>query len=248
MHLEIIQETVELRVENAKEYSEFKETLENLQNIRRFCLYSGRAGLKANEAEQLSADLAELPELEYLDFNVDELENGTHNCGTHLGTILDNNKIYYLGLSGDIENLDAFFTPIMEALKSNTSLQVLEIYAQNFGPEIYQKLADIINLKKDNLRGILLNGVHINISDEQIKLITDALSNNKGLEIIVDDTLIEIFPQIKKLDAEIYKIFEQGLDEKIDAQLFAYHALVAKEDGNIVCEHTDEAHKPHPKP
>lgn len=248
MQLEIIEETVELKIENATRYSDFKKTLENLPNIRVFSLYNGQSGLKANEAEQLAADLSKLPCLEYLDFNVDELETSDHNCGNGLANILNNNKIYYLALYGDVENIDAFFAPVIEALKSNTSLEVLEIYAQNFGPRIYEKLAAIINLKKENLRGIRLNGVHIHISDAQIKLITDALNNNNSLEIVLDDIETALFPQIQKLDEEIYKIFDQGLCEKIDVPLFAYHnhTLVANEDGTIVCQHDCEAHTPRP--
>jgi hypothetical protein len=237
-------QVVIIEANNIESYAPFADLAQTSPLTKIFNLYNGDAGADDN-VQILTSQLAQLQDLQELELNVDTLQNAEMNCGADLAQILNNNTINYLGLSGDVEDIDAFFDPIMEAMESNTSLECLYVYAQNFGPEIYRKLAHIVEIKSKSENGIniLLDGAHIDISDEQINILVKALHNPEHANCDIQYwgvDLTDYFPQLDKLATAL-----ESLPPKIMPQMLTF-TLSQTETGEIVCEHDCKDHAPRP--
>jgi hypothetical protein len=237
-------QVVSIEAENIESYAPFADLAKTSPLTQTFNLYNGDAGSDDN-VQILTSQLAQLENLQELDLNVNTLQNSEMNCGADLARILERNKINYLGLYGDVEDIDAFFDPIMEAMESNTSLEVLYVYAQNFGPEIYRKLAHIVEIKSKNENGIkiLLDGAHINISDEQINILVKALHNPDHFNCDIEYWGVDMTDYFPQLDKLAYALESTPSSVPYETMFFRAHQTAA---GEIVCEGHCEAHSPRP--
>lgn len=123
------------------------------------------------------------------------LKRETFNSGFGFERLLLLNKLEHLSLYGQVDDVDAFFSPIINGIQHNTSLKTFRIYAQCFGPNICQLIADIINIRGTNGIKFIITGLHQTINHNDIQLVVKALMKpENNTEIIIGDHSIFAMP------------------------------------------------------
>lgn len=152
-------QVVGINIRDARRFSDFEQQLNQNPQIRMFTITNSEPGLSAEDCCALVRRLAAFDNLTKLDLNVEKFNDGKHDAGEALALLLRRNELKQLALFGDVSDLDAFFEPIHDALRANTSLQHLSIYCQNFGNGILANLATVINIKGRQGFTLTLNGL-----------------------------------------------------------------------------------------